>query len=186
MPRSYLYPIKSRRGRRGGGFRFLRGALGAGGTFPSGEFVGVAAVFVLDGGIKAGDDGLGLAEEGLDGGGTFDAFEVVAVFAGVAVVQRIAVGAEVGDEVGGDFVGDEVGAQRGFGGELGRGVSVLVLQQTQQEIRVGGDGDLDGGGDRGRRDRVRGGVRRRGCRGRCPRHFARALAFAPRPWISRG
>ena len=52
--------------------------------FPSGEFVGVAEEAVLDAGIEAGSDGLGLAEEGFDGGGAFDAFEVVVVFAGVA------------------------------------------------------------------------------------------------------
>ena len=53
--------------RRGGDFRLLRGALGAGGAFPGGELVGGAAVFVLDGGVEAGDDGLGVAEEGVDG-----------------------------------------------------------------------------------------------------------------------
>jgi hypothetical protein len=42
----------------------------------------------LDGGVEAGDDVLGVAEESLDGGGAFDAFEVVAVFAGVAVASR--------------------------------------------------------------------------------------------------
>ena len=46
-------PFKSRRGRRGDG-RFLRGALGVGGAFLGGEPVGVAAVFVLDGGVEAG------------------------------------------------------------------------------------------------------------------------------------
>ena len=133
--------------RRGDGcFRLLRGALGAGGAFPGGELVGVAAVFVLDGGVEAGDDGLGVAEEGVDGGGAFDAFEVVAVFAGIAGVQGIAVGAEVGDEVGGEFVGDEFRAQRGLGGELGGGVGGLVFEQAQEGVGVGGDGGLDGGG----------------------------------------
>jgi hypothetical protein len=56
------------------------------GAFPGGEFVGVAAILVLDGGIEAGDDALGLAEEAVDGGGALDAFENVAVFAGVTGV----------------------------------------------------------------------------------------------------
>ena len=133
--------------RRGdGSFRFLRRAHGARGAFPGGELVGVAAVFVLDGGVEAGDDGLGVAEEGLDGGGAFDAFEVVAVFAGVAVGECVAVGAEIFDEVGGEFVGDEFGAQRGLGGELGRGVGGGILEEFQEGIRVGGDGDLAGCG----------------------------------------
>jgi hypothetical protein len=59
----------------------------------------------LDGGVEAGDDGLRLAEQGVDGGGAFDPREVVAVFAGVAGVEGIAVGAEVFDEIGGEFVG---------------------------------------------------------------------------------
>ena len=100
----------------------------------------------MDGGVEAGDDGLGVAEEGVDGGGAFDAFKVVAVFAGIAGVEGIAVGAEVGDEVGGEFVGDEFCAQRGLGGELRRGVGGLVFEQTQQGVGVGGDGGLDGGG----------------------------------------
>jgi len=114
-------------GWRGGvvGLLFLRGALGVGGAFPGDEFAGVAGVFVLDGGVEAADHTLGGGEEGLDGGGAFDAFEVVADFAGVAGIEGIAVGAEVLDEVGGEFVGDEFGAERGLGGELGRGFTAV-------------------------------------------------------------
>ncbi len=127
------------RRRSDGSYRFLRRALGARCAFPSGEFVGGAAVFVLDGGVEAGDDGLGVAEEGLDGGGAFDAFKIVAVFAGVAEIEGVAVAAEVCDEVGGEFVGDELGAERGLGGELGRGVAAIrdgagvVLEEFRRE-----------------------------------------------------
>jgi hypothetical protein len=38
------------------------------------------------------DDGLGLAEQGVDGGGAFDALEVIAVFAGVGVAVARAEG----------------------------------------------------------------------------------------------
>ncbi len=127
------------------GFGSFRGFLGAGGAFPGGEFVGIPAVLVLDGGIKTGDDGLGLAEQGVDGGGAFDAFEVVAVFGGVAGVERVAVGAEVFHEVGGKFVGDESGAEGSFGGFGFWAFGSLVLQELEQGIRVGGDRGLDGG-----------------------------------------
>ncbi len=106
----------------------------------------------MDGGVEAGDDGLRLAEEGVNGGGAFDAFEVVAVFAGVAGVEDIAIGAEVFDEIGGEFVGDEFGAEGGIFGELGGGVAAIgnwggvVFEEFQEGIRVGGDGFLDGGG----------------------------------------
>ncbi len=54
------------------------------GAFGRREFVGDAGVFVFDGGIEAGDDGLGFGKESVYGGGGFHAFLEVAVFAGVA------------------------------------------------------------------------------------------------------
>lgn len=96
-----------------GGFGFFRGTLDVGGAFPSGEFVGVAAVFVLHDGVEAGDDVLGVAEEGVDSGGVFDAFEVVADFSAVDVAEGLEVGAEVLDEVGGNLEGDELGLEVG-------------------------------------------------------------------------
>jgi hypothetical protein len=70
--------VKRKRGAlRGWGFRGLglaRGAFDAGGAFPGGEFVGVEFVFVLDGGIEAGDDVLGPGEQGVDGGGALVGF----------------------------------------------------------------------------------------------------------------
>ncbi len=53
---------------RRGWSRFFRGALHVAGAFPSGELVGIAAVFVLHDGIRAGGDALGLAEQSVDGG----------------------------------------------------------------------------------------------------------------------
>ena len=111
---------------------FSVGALDVGGAFPSGELVGVAAVFVLDEGVEAGDDGLGAAEEGVDGGGVFDAFEVVVVFSVVDAVDGLEIGAEIGDEVGGDLEGDELGAE---------GAVFLGFQKFKECLGVG-----DGGG----------------------------------------
>lgn len=45
------------------------------------------------------------------GGGAFDAFEVVAVLAGVGAVEGVAVGAKIRDEVGWQLEGDELDAE---------------------------------------------------------------------------
>ena len=131
-------------GRSGGDIRwigFSDGALDGGGAFPGGQFVGVGAVFVLHDGIKTGDDALRLTEKSADGGGVFDAFEIVAVFAGGAVEKGEEVAFEVLDKVGADFEGDELGAEGGLGGFLFGCVGRFVREKLEEGIGVG-----DGGG----------------------------------------
>lgn len=71
-----------------------RCALDARGAFPGVELVGVAAVFVVQDGVEAGDNGLALVEQGVDGGGAFEAFVVVVVLRAVDGGQGGAVGAD--------------------------------------------------------------------------------------------
>ena len=116
-----------------------------GGAFPGGEFVGVAGVEVAHGGVESIDEGLGLGEEGFDGGGVFDAFQLVGGLDGVAGGQGVAVGTEVGDEVGGDEVGEEFGGP-GTGGEVG---DVLGAEGLDVDDAVGAAAGVvvhDGGG----------------------------------------
>lgn len=134
-------PLRFLRCRRLGVFGGLGVAFDAGGAFPGVDLIGLGFVFVLDGAVEGGDGVVGLVEQESDLGGGFQAFLVVAEFAGVGGVDGSAEGVEVGDEVGGHFELAEAGAEGRFCGELLWGVFIAIPEEGEEVVGVGG-GDV--------------------------------------------
>lgn len=129
-----------RRGRLLGHFRLpavLTGALEADGGLPGGEFLGVLAVEVAEGGVEAAAEDVGFAAGLVQGGGAGHAGLVVDGLVEVLAVDGVAVAAEGGHEAGRHQAVDELLAKRGLGGQGFGGIGLRAAGHVFEEGEEG-------------------------------------------------